>query len=110
WGLTPALGQWTPVQFLGNGFDATLSQDLYGLAIGTTFYFRAAVSNSLGVAYGAAQSLVMHDAHLVCQGSISPTSKSHGNSGGGPYSVFVLLQCNWIVINTNSWVTITSPT
>src|SRR6185295_1866943 len=31
WGLTPALGQWTPVQFLGNGFDATLSQDLYGL-------------------------------------------------------------------------------
>jgi hypothetical protein len=56
WGATPAYGQVTPVHFLGNGFDANLSQYLSGLAVGTTYYFRAVASNSLGVAYGAAQS------------------------------------------------------
>src|SRR6185369_13219734 len=78
WGLTPAFGQVTPIQFLGNGLDATLSQDLYGLAIGSAFYFRAVVSNSLGMAHGATQSVVMLDAPFVCPGSISPASRSHG--------------------------------
>ena len=112
WGFTPVLGQVTPVQFLGNGFDATLSQDLYGLAIGTNVYFRAVVSNSVGMAYGATQSLVMIDAPSLCPASsLSPSSKSLGYAGGSGYSVHALLPCRpWIVINTNSWITITSPT
>ena len=111
WGLTPALDQMTPVQFLGNGFDATLSQDLFGITIGTPFHFRAVVSNSLGVAYGAVQSLVMIDAPLVCPiVSLSPSSKSVNYAGGAGYSVHAVIGCPWIVINSNSWITITSAT
>src|SRR6185503_9254575 len=89
----------------------TLSQDLFGIAIGATFYFRAVVSNSLGVAYGAAQSLVMIDAPSVCPNvSLSPSSKSLNYAGGTGFSVHAVIPCPWIVINTNSWITITSAT
>ena len=104
WGLTPAYGQVTPVQFLGNGFDATLSQNLSGLEVGTTYYFRAVASNSLGVAYGAAQSLV-----TPCPGYLSPPSRSHGYDPAPNY-VYFWVGCDWTAINTNSWITITSAT
>ena len=58
WGPTPALGVVTPVQFLANGFDATVSQNLPDLGAGATCYFRAVASNSFGVVYGAIQTLV----------------------------------------------------
>ncbi len=110
WGLSPAYGQVTPVQSLGNSFDTTLSQSLSGLEVSSTYYFRAVVSNGLGVVYGEAQSFVEPDIPVVCPGSISPTIRIHGNGGGSGYSVNVHIACNWVVINSNSWITITSPT
>jgi hypothetical protein len=107
WGLTPAYGATTPVLLLG-GFDAMLSQNLSGLEVGTTYYFRAVVSNGLSTVYGAAQSFVEPDITAVCPGSITPTVRIHGNGGGSGYSVNVYFACNWSVINPNSWIIITS--
>jgi len=108
WGLTPAYGQVTPVQFLGTGFNSGFAENLTGLEGGTTYYFRAVVSNSLGVAYGSRRTMVTPIMD-VCAGSLSPTSRGHSYDGG-TFSVYVLLQCDWTVINTNSWITITSAT
>jgi hypothetical protein len=103
WGPTPAYGQVTPVQSLGSGFDIMLSQGLSELEMGHSYYFRAVFSNSLGVVYGAAQSLV-----LACPGYIQPITRTHGHGAASSF-VSVELECDWIAINTNSWITITSP-
>ncbi|HWN94190.1 MAG TPA: FG-GAP-like repeat-containing protein, partial [Methylomirabilota bacterium] len=106
WGLTLNLGEVTPIQFLGSGFNIGFAENLSGLQGSTTYYFRAVASNSFGAKHGSVESLVTPFTD-VCPGSISPMSRSHGHSGG-PNSVYVLLQCAWNVVNTNSWITITS--
>ncbi len=107
WGLSPAYGQTTPVRFIANG-SADFGEPVSGLASNTTYYFRAVASNSLGVVYGGGTSVTTPGMN-VCLGSLSPTSKN-ASSLGGYYSVYVLLQCDWAAINTNSWITIISPT
>ncbi|MEY2407620.1 MAG: hypothetical protein QOF48_290 [Verrucomicrobiota bacterium] len=109
WGLTLDYGQVTPVQSLGRGFGTSFSQNLSGLQPSSTYYFRAVASNALGVAYGAAQSLVTPGTNVACPGSISPRSRWHGYAGVASYFSF-WSDCEWTVINTNSWITITSDT
>ncbi len=50
-------------------------------------------------------------AGAACTYSISPTSKTHGyGSSTGTVSVTTSLGCTWTVVNTNTWITINSPT
>jgi hypothetical protein len=62
-----------------------------------------AVSGGLGTALGAEES-------VGCIGSLSPPDRSHGYIGGVGYSISASVQCDWTIINTNSWITIASPT
>jgi hypothetical protein len=53
WGTTDYFGAVTPLQSVGSGASSvSFSQELPGLAVNTTYYFRAVASNSLGVAIG----------------------------------------------------------
>ena len=108
WGTTPAYGQRTPAQSVGRGFGTTFSQNIFSLAPSTTYYYRAVASNSLGVTYGVGLSLITLNP-VACPGYISPTGRQHGN-GGGSGVIYIMLNCDWNVINTNSWITITTPT
>src|SRR5207244_12238552 len=57
-GLTPAFGEMTPVRLLSGGFGGPLTMNVSSLEGGTTYYFRAVVSNSFGVVFGAIQSFI----------------------------------------------------
>jgi len=78
----------------------------HGCVLVMSFLLSMALANSLGVIQVNAQDF----GAPVCPGSISPTNRIHGYGGGTGYAVTYLLQCDWVVINTNSWITITSPT
>jgi hypothetical protein len=109
WGSTPAFGQATAVQFLANGFDATLSGNLPG-NLGAVYYYRAVVSNGVGVAYGTPQSLVVKEPRVVCPlGFLWPDFRTHGH-GEANNTIYFWVGCDWTAINTNSWITLNSPT
>jgi len=107
WGPTPAYGQLSSVQLLGNGFDATLWQNLPNATLGATYYYRAAASNAVGLVYGPAQSLIATQPIVMCPGFVSPPSRSHGY-GAMDGNVYFWVACDWTVVNTNSWIKINS--
>ncbi|MFM1769796.1 MAG: hypothetical protein RJA22_2325 [Verrucomicrobiota bacterium] len=46
-----------------------------------------------------------------CEAVLSPASRFHGyGAGSGSVSVTTSPNCQWSVVNTNSWITLTSPT
>src|SRR6185436_10400933 len=50
-------------------------------------------------------------AGAACSYAISPTSRSHGfGVESGTVTLNAVLGCAWTVINTNSWILITSET
>jgi hypothetical protein len=109
WGSTPAFGRATALQFLANGFDATLSANLPG-NLGAVYYYRAVVSNGVGVAYGTPQSLVVKEPRVVCPlGFLWPDLRTHGH-GEANNTIYFWVGCDWTAINTGSWITVNSPT
>lgn len=50
-------------------------------------------------------------AGATCSYDISPNSRSHGNGATtGAVEVRAGVNCNWTIVNSNTWITITSPT
>lgn len=52
WGLTPALGNSTPVQAVPGTGAVAVRSDIYNLDSGTSYYFRLVADNSSGRGYG----------------------------------------------------------
>jgi hypothetical protein len=102
WGATTGYGNLTSVTNLGSGTNTLpVAAALAGLTPGTTFHFRAAASNSVGVIYGADQSFDSALATLIIKtgigywdtnsSTLSYTYKEGASAAGSPYN-FILLQ------------------
>src|SRR5438093_1448532 len=57
------------------------------------------------------QSMVITQRSATCTVSASPTSASHGSSAeSGSFIINVSSGCSWTINNTNTWLSITTPT
>src|SRR6266568_1622283 len=64
-----------------------------------------------GVVVIAQQIFTVQQQGVACTYSVSPTSRTHGyGAASNSVSVTTSSGCPWTVVNTNTWITITSPT
>ena len=86
-----------------------------GSGTGTVTYAVASNLNfsvrSGNVSIGGTNFLVSQSA-FNCNYKLSPTNRPHGFSANtsAPVNITVGATCSWTVVNTNSWITILSPT
>src|SRR6185436_17613387 len=77
----------------------------YSVAANPTFSIRS------GIVVVAGHNFTVTQAPMPCTYVLSPPNISYGAApGGGSVSVTASNECSWNVINTNSWIQITSPT
>ena len=80
---------------------------------GVVSYTVAANTNTTsrtGLVAIADQVLTLIQLGVPCTFSISPVSRTHGSGAAtGMVSVTTAATCAWAVLNTNSWITLTSP-
>jgi len=97
WGTTDNFGNITSSQSLGGGTNrVNFSQGLAGLAVNTTYYFRAVASNRLGVTLGADESFTtlalapptVQTLPATATGLITDTLNGVANPGGTNTSVW----------------------
>ena len=88
----------------GNGGNGN-SNVTYSVAANPVFTARS------GVVIIAGQAYTVFQAPKPCTYVFAPASVVHGfASANGSFSVTASNECSWTVSNTNSWITITSPT
>ena len=58
------------------------------------------------------QNFFIGQAAYLCNYKLSPTNRSHGFSGNtsAPVNITAGAACSWAIVNTNSWITILTPT
>ena len=65
----------------------------------------------IGAIFGQGSTCVITQRGVTCSYSLSPSGRTHVSSATNvSFNVFASSICAWTVSNTNSWVTITSPT
>ncbi|HYV32964.1 MAG TPA: BACON domain-containing carbohydrate-binding protein, partial [Candidatus Binatia bacterium] len=85
-----------------------------GTGSGTVLYTVAANPSPIGrtgLVVIAQKNFTVRQQGTVCAYSISPTNRTHGYGAATNFvSVTAPSGCPWVALNTNDWITITSPT
>lgn len=85
YGETNALGRATPVKNVGMISDAGVSESLFGLSSGTTYYYRFAAKQGGAVSYGDIRSFTTGVSRLLSLGART-ASPSTGTKGGEKFT------------------------